>query len=380
MNISVDAQPLINPAKSGIGYYGHCLVKEISGFDETEQTLEFFAFRHSREKLALAEEYKADNVRLDVCRWFTSRAYLLLASVIPLPRRLFFRNRADVNFYFNFILPPCVHGKTVVVVHDMVFRDCPETASFRTKLLLRLYLKRSLKRADRIVTVSDFSRRRIMHFYGVPEDRISIVPCGVDRSIYKPFTDSVRLDGIKHKYGIDGKYILYLGTLEPRKNILNLVKAYQAFVENREDFPILVLSGGKGWLYDEIFAYITENNLEGRIVFTGYISDEEKIPLLSGAEFFCFPSLYEGFGMPVLEAMACGTPVLTSDTASMPEVGGDACEYCDPLSVTDIREKMERLWTSPERRRELSELGMRRAGLFSWKSSAEMLINIFRGL
>lgn len=380
MRISVDAQPLINPVKSGIGYYGHCLVKELSRSPEAEQTLEFFAFRHSAEKLAIAEEYRADNVQLDACRWFASRIYLLAASVLPIPRRLFFRNRTDVNFYFNFILPPCVHGKKTVVVHDMVFRDCPETASFKTKLLLRLYLKRSMKRADRVITVSEFSRSRIIHYYGVPEEKISIVPCGVDCDRFKPCSDNAVLEKIRHKYGICGKYILYLGTLEPRKNILNLVKAYQAFTENKTDFPVLVISGGKGWLYDEIFAYIKENGLEDRIIFTGYIADDEKAPLLSGAEFFCFPSLYEGFGMPILEAMACGTPVLTSNAASMPEVGGSACEYCDPLSAEDIKNKLELLWDSPGRRRELSELGLRRARLFSWRSSAEKLMGIFSEL
>ena len=378
MKISVDAQPLLNPTKSGVGYYGHSLVKELSKFPETQQTLEFFAFRHAKEKLAEAEKYCGDNVFSDSCRWFTMRVYLLLTAFIPLPRRLFFKNRADVNFYFNYTVPPGVRGKKVVVVHDMVIRDCPETASRRTKTVLRLFLKRSMKRADRIVTVSEFSKQRIIYHYGVSPDKISIVPCGVDTEIYRPFNGTAVLDGIKKKYGINGSYILYLGTLEPRKNILALVKAYRAFSQDRETPPKLVIAGGKGWLFDEIFDYVKSSGMENDVIFTGYVAEEEKVPLLSGAEVFCFPSLYEGFGMPILEAMACGTPVLTSNAASMPEVGGDACEYCDPLSVDSIREGLERLLSDKERRERLSADGMERAKQFTWKESAQKLMSIFR--
>lgn len=380
MKISVDAQPLINQAKSGIGYYGHNLVKELSQYEDTDLVLEFFAFRHLKEKLACAEQYCTGNVALDCCRRFSMRMYLLLTAVLPVSRSCFFKNRSDVSFYFNYILPPGVRGKKVVVVHDMVFKDCPETTSAKTRFLLNTFLKRSMKRADRVITVSEFSKQRIQHYYDISDEKISIVPCGVDTDRYRPLDDdddSV-LEAIKRKYGIEGEYILYLGTIEPRKNILNLIKAYEKFTESGQDFPKLVIAGGKGWLFDEIFEYVDKHALNDRVIFTGYIQDNEKAPLLGGAEIFCFPSLYEGFGIPILEAMACGTPVLTANAASLPEVGGNACEYCDPLSAESIKDGLERLWSDPETRSRLSSEGIEQAKKYTWKASARELMKVFR--
>lgn len=380
MKISIDAQPLVCQNKSGIGYYGHNLLLELSKNEKTKLVLEFFAFRHSKEKIACAEQYCAGNVALDACVWFTNRIYLLLTAVLPISRSFFFSNSSDANFYFNYILPPGVHGKKVVVVHDMVFRDCPETASLKTRFLLTLFLKRSLKRADRIVTVSEFSKQRIQNYYGIPDERISIVPCGVDIEQYHPLNDISLIDSVKAKYNIDGEYFFYLGTLEPRKNILNLIRAYEMFIKGRNKFPKLVLSGGNGWLFDEIFEYVDKSGLNEQVVFTGYIDDADKVPLLCGAELFCFPSLYEGFGIPILEAMACGTPVLTADSSSLPEVGGNACEYCDPTSVESICDSLKTLWDDPQRRNVLSAAGLEQSKKFSWKASAQKLTEIFCSL
>ncbi len=380
MKIAVEAQPLLEQGKTGVGYYGYSLVKELSKLADTELVLEFFTDLRTDAKIAVAKKHVSENIALDPCRWFKDRPYRLLTSFIPIPRSLFFKNDADMNFYFNYLVPPCVHGKKVVVVHDMAFLDCPETVRARTKQALKQFLPRSLKRADRIITLSTFSKQRIMHYYDVAPEKISIIQCGVDTEIYYQHTDKTELAKTKAKYGIGDRYLLYLGTVEPRKNILRLLQAYLLFKNNLQAPPKMVIAGGKGWLYDEIFAFISKNAMEQDVIFTGYISDEEKVVLLSGAEIFCFPSLYEGFGMPVLEAMACGTPVLTSNAASMPEVGGAACEYCDPLSVENICKELELLWQNEARRRELSTLGVERAKLFNWRSSAEGLRLIFEEL
>lgn len=372
MRLSVDAQPLINSLKSGIGYFGHNIVKELCESGDTDVVLEFFAFRHPKEKIRSAEKYHdLYGAELDHCNWFSMRAYLLLTSILPVSRDFFFKGGSDANFFFNFILPPGVKGKKSVVVHDMVFRDCPETASFKTKTLLKMFVRGSLKRADVVFTVSEFSKERIIHYYRIAPEKIMVIPCGVDAEIFKPCTNPEAIGMILSKYKISGSYILYLGTLEPRKNLLNLIKAYFLFTQKSTDHPKLVIAGSKGWMYGDIFEYVKNHSMEQDVIFTGYVSDEEKPLLINGAEFFCFPSLYEGFGMPILEAMACGTPVLTSNTTSMPEVGGDACEYCDPFSISSIADKMSLLWEKPERRQELSGMGIERSKQFRWSLSAE---------
>ena len=192
---------------------------------------------------------------------------------------------------------------------------------------------------------------------------------------------SEEIDAAKAAHGIDGDYFLYLGTIEPRKNLERLIEAYGIFRSRHgERVPKLVLAGGKGWLCDGIYEKAGEPGLEGSVVFTEYVRSEEICPLMCGARAFVFPSLYEGFGMPPLEAMACGVPVLTSDAASLPEVVGDCAVVCRYDSSEDIAEGLERLCTDDELCRELSARGQERAEIFSWEASAEKLHTIYKEL
>jgi glycosyltransferase involved in cell wall biosynthesis len=168
--------------------------------------------------------------------------------------------------------------------------------------------------------------------------------------------------------------------LEPRKNIERLVEAYGLARKNHAAFPALVIAGRKGWLYDRIFRCVKDLGLEGQVIFTGYVPDRDKPPLLAGAQCFCFPSLYEGFGMPPLEAMACGTPVLTSNAASLPEVVGDAALTVDPCSVDDMAEAMERICFDTALREELRKKGLERVKQFDWGRLADSLYEVYREL
>lgn len=245
-----------------------------------------------------------------------------------------------------------------------------------------MVLKKSIQRADKIITVSEFSKQEIIRFYGVPAEKIAVIPNGVDLERFYPYYEKNAIKKIKQKYQINGKkYFLFLGNLEPRKNLVRLIQAYQIFLQRccgkQEEAPLLVIAGGKGWLYQEIFKEVRKKGLKEKVIFTGYIADSDVAVLMAGADLFCFPSLYEGFGMPVLEAMACGTPVLTSNGSALKEMVGDAGIKVDAFSVAAIAGGMEKIYCSKELQSMLSDRGQKRVQQFSWKTASEELHRIY---
>lgn len=268
-----------------------------------------------------------------------------------------------------------------MTVHDMVYKAFPETVRGRTKFMLNTGLKKSMKRADLIVTDSEFSKKEILRYFPQHEKKLRVVPCGVDLERFKPFTDRERIEQVKRSLGIEGDYFLYLGTIEPRKNLERLINAYSIFVKRAHgDAPRLVLAGGKGWLYDSIFARVTELGLEKQVIFTKYVPAADMAPLMCGALAFVFPSVYEGFGMPPLEAMACGVPVLASGEASLPEVTGDCALICNAYSEESIADGLQMLCNDGELCRRLSQQGLERAKTFTWERSAEILYDVYKEL
>jgi glycosyltransferase involved in cell wall biosynthesis len=226
-----------------------------------------------------------------------------------------------------------------------------------------------------IVTISEFSKKEILGFFKYPADKIKVVYCGIDLNTYRPDISEEKINITCKKLEIPREYILYLGTLEPRKNIERLIEAYSLFLDkNKNDsLPVLVIAGGKGWIYESIFKKAKELNLDKTIIFTGYIADEDKPALLAGAICFCFPSLYEGFGLPPLEAMACGTPAVVSNAASLPEVIGDAAIFVDPYNIENLADCIEKLVFDEDLRYKLGNLGLERVKRFSWEKLSEEL-------
>lgn len=379
--ISFEASPLVNNAKTGIGYCEAGQVTEIAishlGTDRIK--FEFFSLRNRDKKLANIEPYLSDNCEINMSR-FSGFVYKAVSTFIPLPYSWFFGKGSDITHFFNYIVPPFVYGKKVVTIHDMVYKAFPETMNSKTRILLNLAMNKSMKRADVVVTDSEFSRSEIIKYFPQYRDKVEVVPCGVDCDMFKPIQDRSIIEKVKANHNIKGKYFLYLGTLEPRKNLTRLVKAYEILSRRKEDCPLLVLAGGKGWLYDEIFEEVNKSGLGDKVIFTQYIPGEEICPLMNGAEAFVFPSLYEGFGMPPLEAMACGTPVIVSGSASLPEVVGDCGLIVDAYSEESIADAMEKIADNEELRKQLSEKGISRAREFSWKKSAEKLYTIYERL
>ncbi len=376
MRIAFDAIPLLG-RMTGIGY---CEAGQVSAMTrlhpEHTYQLNYFAARQLAQRRRELAPYLGGHVtaRHAFCVPYLYRA---VSTFVPIPYSWFF-GRNDLTHFFNYIIPPHVGGKTVVTVHDMVYRAFPETVRGRTKTMLDMGLVPSMRRADAIVTDSEFSRSEIVKYYPQFAGKIRVVPCGVDLQRFHPVEDAAAIAQVRKTYGIGERYFLYLGTLEPRKNLERLIEAYAAYAKSMDDPAQLVLAGGKGWLYDGIFARVQALGLEDRVIFTQYIASEDMCALMSGALAFTFPSLYEGFGMPPLEAMACGTPVLVSDAASLPEVTGNSAVIVRAEDTDSITQGLVRLATDADLRRRLSQEGLARAKTFTWERSAGMLYDIYR--
>ncbi|MDD6268784.1 MAG: glycosyltransferase family 1 protein [Oscillospiraceae bacterium] len=378
MKIAFDALPLISERMTGIGY---CQAGQIQALmalhPENRYVMQFFAAGDGGEKRKRLQSYEDNRaeIRQGKCSGYL---YRLVSNFLPVPYNYFFGKDADITHFFNYIVPPKVSGKTVVTVHDMVYKTFPETVRGRTRYMLETGLKRSMKRADLIVTDSEFSRTEIVKYFPQWENKLRVVPCGVDRARFHPVENAAAIDETKKLLGIEREYFLYLGTLEPRKNLRRLAVAYNDFRRGKSEYPCLVLAGGKGWLNDELMAAIKELHLETDVKLVSYVPEEHICTLMSGALAFVFPSIYEGFGMPPLEAMACGVPVLTTHAASLPEVVGDCAMICDPYHPEQMTDCLERLYRESKLRRQLSEAGLKRARMFSWENAAAVLYDVYK--
>ncbi|MDQ3239364.1 MAG: glycosyltransferase family 4 protein, partial [bacterium] len=241
----------------------------------------------------------------------------------------------------------------------------------------------SVANASKIVTISESSKLDIIKYYKVDPKKIVVTYLGYDTETFQPVTDRNKIQEVMKKYNIAQPYILYLGTLQPRKNIVRLIQAFKLLTSDLAISKLglkLVIVGKKGWLYDEIFAEVKKLNMEEIVVLTGYIQDEEKAAMLSGALLYTLPSLYEGFGIPIIEAMACGTPVVVSRISSLPEVVGEYGILIDPYSVPSIGEGLKLLVTDTELRERMSQQGLKWVKQFDWIHCARITLGVLEGV
>jgi glycosyltransferase involved in cell wall biosynthesis len=226
------------------------------------------------------------------------------------------------------------------------------------------------------VVDSQATKQDLIDFYGADPARLSVVYLGRDENL-QPVEAPEVIAQTKARYHIEGDYLLYLGTLQPRKNLVRLIEAFQlALAFLPQPGPKLVIAGPPGWLYEAIVERVRQLGLTGQVIFPGYVAPEDKAALLSGALVYLLPSLYEGFGLPVLEAMACGTPVLTSNCSSLPEVAGQAARLVNPHRIDDIAAGLVELITNADLRRRLVEQGYRQIQQFSWQNAARQVVEI----
>ncbi len=287
--------------------------------------------------------------------------------------------RVDLFHEPDFVLPPTLPGTpTVLTVHDLTFIRDPESAFPRLRRYLNRVVPHSVARATHILADSAATRNDLIELFHTSPDKITVLYGGVDAR-FAPMRDPERLAAVRAKYNIGpDPFILGIGTIQPRKNFRRLVQAFSdlrppAFASDLK----LVIAGGKGWLYDDIFDEVKHLGLEGCVLFPGFVDDDDLPALYSAADALAFPSIYEGFGLPILEAMACGTPVVTSVTSSLPELAGDAALLVEPTDVDAIAAALRRLLQEADLRRKLVAAGFDQARKFTWEKAAAQLLDIY---
>jgi glycosyltransferase involved in cell wall biosynthesis len=273
------------------------------------------------------------------------------------------------------LLGPAAGARRVVTVHDVFAYVCPEAHNRLDNWRYHLMLPHALARADMVLTDSDHSRRDIVRYLAVAAARIQVIPCGVDPR-FTPVPDGDSQRAVLERYGITRPYLLYVGGINARKNIAQLFEAFSRLLARYPDLT-LVVGGKRQWQTGAIDATFHRLNLSNHVHFTGYVADADLPALYSAAELFIFPSLYEGFGLPPLEAMACGVPAITSNAASLPEVVGDAALTVDPYAVDDLAAAIERALTDEGLRADLRRRGLERAAGFTWPRAATETLAVY---
>jgi glycosyltransferase involved in cell wall biosynthesis len=287
------------------------------------------------------------------------------------------RNPVDV-LHVQFTAPPFAPCPVVTTIHDLSFEHLPETFKRRSRAQLRLTVRRTARKAALILTLSEFSRRDIIETYAVDPERVIVTPAAAPAH-FKPIVDETELEKIRERYGIGANYLLSLGSIQPRKNLTRLIEAFQRLRKSRLDDkpPQLVIAGKRGWLDDEVFRAAQQDGLNESVKFIGYVPEEDLPALYSGAMCFVYPSYFEGFGLPVLEAMQCGAPVIAGNQTSLPEVAGDAALLFDPFDTRALGEAIARVIDHPDYRAELRVKGLKRAAEFSWIATARLTLKAY---
>lgn len=298
---------------------------------------------------------------------------------LPVPVEVF-TGSVDIYHATDFTLPPTLpKTRTLLTVHDLSFVRVPESASPKLKAYLDVVVPRSVRRADHVLADSEATKADLIELYATPAEKVTVLLSGVDAH-FRPITDDVALAAVRQKYRLPhGPYIFSVGTVQPRKNYARLIAATSAIRQNGSDVS-LVIAGGKGWLEDPIYRAIEEHDLAEHVHFIGFADDTDLPALYSASLVTALPSLYEGFGIPVLEAMACGSPVITSNLSSLPEVAGDAAIMVNPYDAEALAEALFQVFTDADLRTSLIQRGLSHAQNFSWHKSAQQLEQIYASL
>lgn len=346
----------------------------------------------NRYTVFLAEPRAAEAWRDGFVRQFPNFEVQLLPRPTPLvrvPLALAFELRRrppgsqiDV-LHVQYTAPPFCPVPVVATIHDLAFEHLPETFTRRGSLQLKLTVRRTARKAARIATVSEYSRQDLLRTYNLPPEKVAVTYNGIEAHFTSQPDSANEAEDIRRRFGISRNFLLAVGSLQPRKNLVRLIRAYAKLRSERPSFaPQLVIVGRKLWLADEIFAEVRRQHIDylgaDDVILTGYVTDEDLPRLYRAATAFVYPSLFEGFGLPPVEAMACGTPVVTSNTSSLPEVTGDAALLIDPLDEQSLIGALLKITSDEALRARLREQGIAQAGKFTWRDAAKKTLQLYR--
>jgi glycosyltransferase involved in cell wall biosynthesis len=374
MHISIDALPINEKPWTGISNYIFNLLKSLAELDEkNEYTI--YGMRYDLKDLGIENDNFKHNKAPELFKFWRYRVSWLSWYYTAFSVQLL-KDKPEVFLSPYSILPWYCPCPKVIVVYDLVPFIFQQFYSIPIRFIFQKQTANAVKRADRIITISNSTQNALIKLLKADPDKIIVIYPGYDDHSFKPENNPQRIKEIKRKYGINGKYILYIGNLEPRKNIARLIEAFDQLVKAGNIDHKLVVTGKKSWLYDDIFETVNRLGLSSEVIFTGYAPYEDLPFLLNGADTFIYPSLYEGFGLPPLEAMACGTPVITSNVSSLPEVVGDAGILVDPLNVDEIAKAIYKVLSDKNLQEEMRKKGLERAKMFSWEKVARETIRL----
>ena len=367
MRIAIDAHSVGNKLGGNESYATH-LIEALAEIDSVNQYTIFVTRREARDRFSN--------------RWsnFQVRATLPHTPLVRIPLTLsaeLRRNRVDV-LHVQFTAPPFSPCPLVVSIHDLSFEHLPETFKRRSRMQLRLTVRRSARKAAQVIALSEHARADLIDTYNLPPEKVNVVPLAAADS-FVPVSDDNELQRVRQIYRIDREYLLSVGSIQPRKNLRRLIEAYSVLRRQQPEckLPQLVLVGKNAWLYNETLQLLKDRELDSSIVVTGYVPESDLPALYSGALCFIYPSYFEGFGLPPLEAMQCGAPVIVGNRTSLPEVVGDAALMIDPFDINAIAAAIQKVISDSDLRSELRAKGLQRANQFDWKETARRTLAVY---
>jgi glycosyltransferase involved in cell wall biosynthesis len=382
MRIGIDARTILNPEKGeaiGVGHYTYQLIKNLLELDKQNEYVLFFDF-HVREKDV--KKFSKPNVKIKFYPCSDYKKYLPGDYSEILGTAILNKEKLDVLHVTSphSRIPMGYRGKSIVTFHDLSIYRIPQCYPKVSSTKERAVYSLMSGKADKIIAVSQSTKKDVEEIFKIPSEKIKVIYSGLD----KRFLEESKIDGQKvlEKYGITKKYILFLGTLEPSKNIARLLEAFAKFKEiskgNNPKFEYqLILAGKRGWLSKEYPQIIKDLGIGKDVIFTGYIIGDELVPLFKNAQFFVMPSLYEGFGMTILEAFATGTLAIVSEVSSLPEIAGDAAYFINPLSVKEITEALLKFSQDENLRNEYKLKGLEQVKKFDWQKTARETLDVY---
>lgn len=366
---------LLEERISGITEHINNILSSILKIDKNNEYICYFSKLIKEKDLQFFKNAKCIKTNL------TNNAYKRILIEQFYWSRQLIKDKIDIYHSPFFHLPLRISSKikTVLTVHDLIAIKYPETVTKPRALFLKFAVSTSIKKADKIIALSSNTKKDIMELYNIPSDKIEVIYNGINNN-YKIIKDLLELNRVREKLNLPEKYILFVGHLEPRKNIIRLIKAYNIL---REKFKIkekLVIVGKENWFYQPIYDTVRRNKLENEVVFLNYVLKENMPYVYNCALLFVFPSLYEGFGLPPLEAMACGIPVVSSSNPPMSEVVDKSALLMNPYDINDMAEKIYQGLNDYNLRKNLIEKGFERIKLFNWDKFAEKTIKVYHSL
>jgi glycosyltransferase involved in cell wall biosynthesis len=380
MHIGIDYTAAVHQG-GGIGRYTRNLIRALADCDTDDQYTLFVAggLADGDGLGPWAANFRVRSVPLSD-RWM----HILWQRLrLPLPIQLI-TGPLDLFHSPDFMLPPTGRTPAILTVHDLSFLRLPQFFVSGFREFLEKAVSRAVKRARHVLADSECTRRDLMELMGVEPERVSVLYPGVE-SRFQPVRDAETLNWVRNRYQLPGRFVLGLSTLQPRKNFEGLIEAFSLLLAARGGEPEiadldLVIGGGRGWMYEGLSSKVERLGLVERIHFVGFVGDDDLPALYSLASAFAFPTWYEGFGLPVLEAMACGTPVVAADNSSLPEVVGEAGLLVDAADPGALAEALARLLTDPGLEAQLATAGRRQARRFTWEGAARQLLELYHSV